>query len=334
MPDETAKAQISGPPEPVLADLWLELMQQEEEYPMWKGFDETPADFLRRLLSTATYLEAFKTIAVVLLQAAFDQVFLEARNGLQRDLTASELKELDGFDLGPLYEQAHATTAPPDSDTGINLFRWPASVPLSLWSWSAYKVDGQVIGGYLRFTLNEPGHAIQLENRVHAMQDAAVRLDRAMAKGTFGEARTACFELGNTMDQTAEYCRGLARMLDGKTNDSAEQPWQADGGRLRQAIGLPDPPVAVLHPDDDPASGAAVLHPNDLKILQALAKAKTTQGQYDLEQTTGLSRRTISARLQGLRDGGLTERPKGKRGGEAITNKGRAALPQDEQAAH
>jgi hypothetical protein len=74
---------------------------------------------------------------------------------------------------------------------------------------------------------------------------------------------------------------------------------------------------------------AVVLHPDDAKILRALAKAATTQTQYDLEAGSALSRKTISARLARLREAGLTYRPSGDRGGEAITDAGRNALAHD-----
>jgi len=72
-----------------------------------------------------------------------------------------------------------------------------------------------------------------------------------------------------------------------------------------------------------------VLHPNDVKILRALASTTTTQNQYGIEQNSGLSRRSISERLAKLRAAGLTHRPNGDRGGEAITDEGRAAIPSD-----
>jgi len=78
-----------------------------------------------------------------------------------------------------------------------------------------------------------------------------------------------------------------------------------------------------------PSPSPTILHPDDEKILRALAESKTTQIQCYLETDTGLSRRTISERLKGLRAAKLTCRPKGERGGEAITEKGRAALPRD-----
>ncbi len=71
-----------------------------------------------------------------------------------------------------------------------------------------------------------------------------------------------------------------------------------------------------------------ILHRDDLKLLSVLARAQTTVLQYELEQDPriGLSRRTICERLKRLRDAGLTYRPNGERGGEAITNAGWARL--------
>jgi len=93
------------------------------------------------------------------------------------------------------------------------------------------------------------------------------------------------------------------------------------------------PPAAK--PKTAASEPAPVLHPDDVKILQLLAKAGTTQFQYSLEAASGLSRKTISIRMAKLRKAGLTSRPNGARGGEAITNDGRTALANDGgQAAH
>lgn len=79
---------------------------------------------------------------------------------------------------------------------------------------------------------------------------------------------------------------------------------------------------------DQEIDSRQVLHPDDVRILQALARAKTTVLQYHLEKDpdVNLSRRTISERLSRLREIGLTHRPNGERGGEAITAAGRRWL--------
>ena len=77
-----------------------------------------------------------------------------------------------------------------------------------------------------------------------------------------------------------------------------------------------------LLPDEE----RVILHPADVKILEALAQAITTLDQYALEVKTGLSRKTLSPRLMRLRKLGLTMRPNGERGGEAITPQGRALI--------
>ena len=96
---------------------------------------------------------------------------------------------------------------------------------------------------------------------------------------------------------------------------------------------LRDDPDAAGKPD--PVAVKPMLHPDDLKVLQALANAVTTQSQYVLVTATGLSRKTIGDRLKKLREEGYTHRPNGERSGEAITDAGRAVLPiGDEKSAH
>lgn len=75
-------------------------------------------------------------------------------------------------------------------------------------------------------------------------------------------------------------------------------------------------------------------HPNgdypfddvELEILKALENATTLQSQYDLASTTKIGRKTIGTRLGKLRKAGFTERPKGDKNGERITDMGREAL--------
>jgi len=88
---------------------------------------------------------------------------------------------------------------------------------------------------------------------------------------------------------------------------------------------------AALHnhtPAETPTECTYVLHRDDLRILWALAEAKTTVLQYELEKDprVGLSRRTICERLKRLRAAGFINRPNGERGGEAITALGRARI--------
>jgi Bacterial regulatory protein, arsR family len=88
-------------------------------------------------------------------------------------------------------------------------------------------------------------------------------------------------------------------------------------------------------PATETAAPRPVLHPDDVKILRALAAQPTTVSQYDLEAAAELSRKTISDRLTGLRKAGLTHRPNGERGGEAITDAGRTELSVDDpESAH
>ncbi len=113
---------------------------------------------------------------------------------------------------------------------------------------------------------------------------------------------------------------------------------------------IPDAPVildmkeAALQPTQDGKEGVSQgasgtvgsgqeiaddvsLDETDLKILGALASRHLTRlHQYQLEQLTGLSRGTIGPRLAALREHGLTHRPNGERGGEAITQRGLTLL--------
>ena len=82
----------------------------------------------------------------------------------------------------------------------------------------------------------------------------------------------------------------------------------------------------VATKSDDAQSRDPALDADDLTILRELDRAATTLDQYALEEKTPMTRKTIGKRLTVLRKAGLTHRPKGERGGEAITKEGRRAL--------
>jgi hypothetical protein len=65
-----------------------------------------------------------------------------------------------------------------------------------------------------------------------------------------------------------------------------------------------------------------VLTQVDLSILRELMKAGSTMQQVTLEAAISVTSRTIRDRLKVLRENGLTHRPHGNRGGEAITGNG------------
>lgn len=69
-----------------------------------------------------------------------------------------------------------------------------------------------------------------------------------------------------------------------------------------------------------------VLQPADVEILRVLASAGTTLLQEKVADNVQLSVRTVSKRLAGLRQKGFTSRPKGNRGGDAITPLGLSHL--------
>jgi DNA-binding Lrp family transcriptional regulator len=64
----------------------------------------------------------------------------------------------------------------------------------------------------------------------------------------------------------------------------------------------------------------------DVKILKYLSLAKFAQKLSDLEAKLNVPRQTVSKRMKVLRALGLTHRPKGKKGGEAISTPGRNFL--------
>jgi DNA-binding transcriptional ArsR family regulator len=113
--------------------------------------------------------------------------------------------------------------------------------------------------------------------------------------------------------------------VEGPVLDPIDDEMKAMADRLRQISEIVD-----RHRDGNQTKGPArnksespsiVLLPDDLKILGALKPSQTII-QYDLAQSTNLSRGTISSRLKRLRNHGLTYRPNGKRRGEAITEQG------------
>ncbi|MCK4873580.1 MAG: hypothetical protein KAS72_12730 [Phycisphaerales bacterium] len=86
-----------------------------------------------------------------------------------------------------------------------------------------------------------------------------------------------------------------------------------------------DSPVVAVGETAEAAETLA-LDGDDVAILRALDKAGVLCTQPTIEADTRISRRSLGDRLRRLRDAGLTKRPKGPRGGEGITDKGRAAL--------
>ena len=74
---------------------------------------------------------------------------------------------------------------------------------------------------------------------------------------------------------------------------------------------------------------SVVLHPDDLMILQVLSTAGTTLTQEALNKKIARDVKTIGKRLARLRELGLTHRPDGERGGDAITETGIKALRPD-----
>lgn len=69
-----------------------------------------------------------------------------------------------------------------------------------------------------------------------------------------------------------------------------------------------------------------VLSENDLTVLEYLNEEKTPKKQHQIAAATRLSRHTISDLLIPLRKQRLVGRPKGERGGEALTDLGRRAV--------
>ena len=76
------------------------------------------------------------------------------------------------------------------------------------------------------------------------------------------------------------------------------------------------------------AADAPALDKTDIVILAALSRSRWPMRQDQISSDTSprLSVRTIGPRLAKLRDAGLTRRPMGERGGDEITDAGRAAL--------
>ncbi len=86
------------------------------------------------------------------------------------------------------------------------------------------------------------------------------------------------------------------------------------------------PQQAHEHAEED-----SKLDEDDISILRYLAKENICKDQQDIAAGTERSRRTIGPRLQVLRELGLTHRPKGNRGGDAITQEGRGLLERLDQ---
>ncbi|MBI1913618.1 MAG: hypothetical protein HYS12_02515 [Planctomycetes bacterium] len=93
----------------------------------------------------------------------------------------------------------------------------------------------------------------------------------------------------------------------------------AAGGVQQKDTPAPSPST----PPAAPATGDLALTREDVALLRALAASHPrTVSQYDLETTTGFSRRTIGPRLSYLRSAGLAHQPRGKRKGHTVTAEG------------
>ena len=87
--------------------------------------------------------------------------------------------------------------------------------------------------------------------------------------------------------------------------------------------------------DDATDHELPALTSEDAKIIRALlSAAPMLMTQEEIEDKTHVSRRCVGDRLKGLRAAGYTHRPKGKKGGEGLTERGERAaksLPPDEE---
>jgi DNA-binding transcriptional ArsR family regulator len=167
---------------------------------------------------------------------------------------------------------------------------------------------------------------IALQQRLRLLRSTRSFADVARAVPSLADAARSAFQDYGDEQSEIDALEREVRDLEAERRPAARDAMSSTSRRT--------PPETKLAKGLQIAS-TVILHPDDVKILRALDREKATQSQYDLEHSTRLSRRTISKRLQVLRQGGLTCRPRGERGGETVTNAGRAALPQDtKQAAH
>jgi biotin operon repressor len=78
-----------------------------------------------------------------------------------------------------------------------------------------------------------------------------------------------------------------------------------------------------LFPPRSMAKAAPPLTSEDMTVLRVLAERHPrTMKQVELEAATGLSRKTVCARLKYLRSWGLVRRPFGSRKGDGLTDLG------------
>ncbi len=92
-----------------------------------------------------------------------------------------------------------------------------------------------------------------------------------------------------------------------------------------EEMGLPKPEDSGDRYDGED-DGDLVLHKDSPAILHALANSRVTMVQANIEVAAELSHATVVKRLGELRTAGFVHRPKGERGGEAITEAGRKVL--------
>lgn len=162
--------------------------------------------------------------------------------------------------------------------------------------------------------------------------DAAIRLARVALERGWGWSHKHPSYYWNDLDEAGQLwfeCVGPSLREMRATDIPLLMDWVEQEHRLMCAALAASRKKAPSSPPTATKS-QLILRSDDVKILRALAQAQTPLNQYDLEPLTELSRKTLSERLEHLRQAGLVHRPYGERGGEAITDAGRNELERHE----
>jgi hypothetical protein len=183
------------------------------------------------------------------------------------------------------------------------------------------------------------------DGTLHHMDEASLRKElNPLAGAALGEAKHAgCLEVLQPAIETALSTFELKK-------DAWDAPpvigrpkglpsWPAAIARHNAALETLERLALLVRQTPSPDSGGEMrnagtsdrdsfptLRPIDAKILRALEDAGTTLTQFDMSDRVSFSERSIRDVLRQLREAGLTHRPHGERGGETITERGRAAL--------
>lgn len=205
---------------------------------------------------------------------------------------------------------------------GVLAFWWGAPIKMA----SAIRSDAAGAEGALQAQLSHCVDLMALAAEARGLNSAAIRAAHAVYMRHLRNvasrmtARDGGKFYGNADD--------FLKMADWGGRDDAI----TDAERERLAAGvaevsrLSDRLSADAAGKDGGADNAVRLHADERAILICLADAGAAMTQANIADAVRRGEKSVGKRLQRLREIGLTDRPAGERGGDAITTKGLQAI--------